>query len=99
MGIEDTGSQVLIRYTLVGDANMDGLVNEDDLGMMQSTGTVWTQGDFNYDGKVDADDFSLFMLGEATSAALGHPVPEPAGMGVCIGLMVISFRRTKVGRF
>lgn len=98
LGIEDTGSQVLIMYTLVGDANMDGLVNGADLAMMQAAGNVWTQGDFNYDGKVNADDYSLFMLGDATSAALGHPVPEPAEIVICISLMLISLRRTKIRR-
>lgn len=86
VGVHDTGTQVIIAYTLVGDANLDGWVNASDLAMMSPTGTTWDQGDFNYDGKVNADDYALFMLGAEISAQLGRPVPEPGTtvLGICL---------------
>jgi GH35 family endo-1,4-beta-xylanase len=93
VGIFDTGSQVQIAYTLVGDANLDGWVNASDLAMIQPGGTTWSQGDFNYDGQVNADDYALFMLGADESAALGRPVPEPAEMLVGLCLMAGLGRR------
>ncbi|HQY88997.1 MAG TPA: PEP-CTERM sorting domain-containing protein, partial [Tepidisphaeraceae bacterium] len=53
---------ILIRNTLLGDANLDGTVNFTDLlALAQSynlTGKNWNQGDFNYsaNGLVNFDD-------------------------------------------
>ncbi|HWB54841.1 MAG TPA: hypothetical protein VG722_11635, partial [Tepidisphaeraceae bacterium] len=96
VGIRDTGQQVLIRYTLIGDANLDGWVNEADWAMIESDGNVWSEGDFNYDGKVNADDMGLFLLGLAESKALGHSVPEPnelAIMLIAIGCLPVRISR------
>lgn len=51
---------VLIKYTVLGDANLNGQVGFDDLVTLarhygQSNAT-WDEGDFNYDGKVGFDD-------------------------------------------
>jgi fibronectin-binding autotransporter adhesin len=70
MGLTTFGGQpvnansVLIRYTLLGDANLDGTVNlADFLALRRSFGTTssanWDQGDFDYDGKVDLNDFLI----------------------------------------
>jgi endo-1,4-beta-xylanase len=99
VGIYDTGSQVNIAYTLVGDANLDGLVNTSDLGLIQPGGTTWSQGDFNYNGVVNADDYALFMLGAEDSTILGRVVPEPVGSVLFTSLAMIALRRTKVRRF
>jgi hypothetical protein len=60
--------QVLVRPTLNGDFNLDGVVNDLDLqvfsGLGQydrpNTNQTWLQGDLNYDGKVDDTDLLLF---------------------------------------
>lgn len=36
---------LLLKYTWIGDANLDGVVNAADLSMMSSSGTTWTSGD------------------------------------------------------
>ncbi|HEX5498317.1 MAG TPA: hypothetical protein VFX03_03785, partial [Thermomicrobiales bacterium] len=56
---------VLVKFTYVGDANLDGKVNIDDYGRIDGnvgqSGTVfgWFNGDFNYDGKINIDDYGL----------------------------------------
>jgi beta-glucanase (GH16 family) len=50
-----------IKYTLLGDANLDGVVNAIDFGILAANFnkgvTGWDQGDFNYDNIVNAIDF------------------------------------------
>ena len=53
-GVAVDNTSVLIRYTWVGDANLDGVVNSADLAMISSNGSTWSTGDFNYDGVVNA---------------------------------------------
>ncbi|HEX4053762.1 MAG TPA: PEP-CTERM sorting domain-containing protein [Tepidisphaeraceae bacterium] len=63
-GISGIGSgQLEVKYTLYGDANLDGSVNSIDFGDLAAnfgkSGKVWDQGDFNYDGVVNSVDFGL----------------------------------------
>jgi autotransporter-associated beta strand protein len=68
--------QIEIKYTLLGDANLDGKVNGTDFAILASNFnqavTSWDQGDFNYDGKVNGTDFaylaSNFNQGASQSA-------------------------------
>ncbi len=58
-----TATDVLVRYTYYGDANLDGVVNaadylKVDAGYVMKT-TGWANGDFNYDGVVDGSDYTL----------------------------------------
>jgi alpha-amylase len=85
----DTTS-VVIKYTYVGDANLDGKVDASDLAMMVPGGTTWTQGDFNYDGVVNSDDFALFALGAAEQQAQLTQAPEPVAFGLIIPLLVTA---------
>jgi hypothetical protein len=58
-----SSGQLEVKYTLYGDANLDGSVNSIDFGDMAAnfgkSGKVWDQGDFNYDGVVNSVDFGL----------------------------------------
>ena len=77
------GSAVLVRYTLSGDANLDGVVDFNDLVRLAqgynttvpSTGSGWYHGDFNYDGGVDFND--LVKLAQNYNSVL--PASEIAG--------------------
>jgi hypothetical protein len=58
--------QIEIRYTLLGDSNLDGKVNGADFAILATnfnksvTGpSGWDQGDFNYDNKINGADFAL----------------------------------------
>ena len=73
-------SQTIFATTWYGDANLDGIVNGDDYGLMLGTITSgtpkvstitggpveWIDGDFNGDGVVNGDDYGL-LLGTITS--------------------------------
>jgi hypothetical protein len=56
-------TDVLIKYTIVGDADLNGVVNAADYLMIDNgfalNLTGWRNGDFNYDGVVNGDDYSL----------------------------------------
>jgi hypothetical protein len=65
LGYMSTGSGTIeVRFTLPGDANLDGAVNVADLGALAtsygtSAGAIWSQGDANGDGAVDVGDLGL----------------------------------------
>ncbi len=58
-----TSTDVLVKYTYFGDANLDGVVNGSDYTLIDNgfnnTLTGWHNGDFNYDGVVNGDDYTL----------------------------------------
>src|ERR1019366_316709 len=62
-GVTTTPSDVLVKYTYFGDANLDGIVNGADYQQIDNGFgahlTGWQNGDFNYDGVIDGSDFSL----------------------------------------
>jgi Passenger-associated-transport-repeat/PEP-CTERM motif len=56
-------TDVLVKYTYYGDANLNGHVDGTDYTMIDTGfgggGTGWQYGDFNYDGHIDGSDYSL----------------------------------------
>jgi hypothetical protein len=61
------GNSVLVRYTKLGDVNLDGSVDFLDLARLAQnynttvsslTDSWWARGDFNYDGVVDFNDLA-----------------------------------------
>ncbi|HEY7119272.1 MAG TPA: dockerin type I domain-containing protein [Tepidisphaeraceae bacterium] len=73
MGESIDATAVLVRCTLVGDANLDGSVNFADLVALAqsyntSSGAAWSHGDFNFDGAVNFSD--LVGLAQNYNAAL-----------------------------
>jgi hypothetical protein len=62
-GIATTSTDVLVKYTYYGDANLDGAVDGSDYTKIDAgfAGhlTGWANGDFNYDGVVDGSDYTL----------------------------------------
>lgn len=81
VGYYDDGSQITIRRTWMGDANLDGVINADDLTLImlgQILGqTSWQWGNFNYDTRIDADDWGDTMLGVAMSNGQSINVEYP----------------------
>jgi hypothetical protein len=68
---------ILIRATRIGDANLDGVVDDNDVTVVgatfgTTTGAVWALGDFDYDGDVDDNDVTLV-------SALYNPGAPPLG--------------------
>jgi hypothetical protein len=96
----------VLRYTTVGDANVDGTVNSMDFGVVaanyNTTGDYWYQGDFNFDGQVNALDFNMVAanFGQVLPSAppdggLAALVPEPAGIGIAIAALATLHRRRR----
>ena len=69
-------NSVLVKYTRVGDVNLDGTVNFNDLLALAqhygNTGANWDQGDLNYDGTVNFNDLLALAqnYGQSTSAVV-----------------------------
>jgi len=74
-----TSGQIEVMYTLLGDANLDHLVNTSDFNIVAANFnqsiTGWDQGDFNYDGLVNTADFNElaanFNQGDSGTASAG----------------------------
>jgi hypothetical protein len=69
-GINTTPNTIELKYTLVGDANLDGSVNTVDLQRLLfafNTPGAWDQGDFNYDGAVNTVDLQGLLFNFNTS--------------------------------
>ena len=101
-GYSLTGQELVLKYTIFGDANLDGKVNALDFNAPASgfgTGSIWTMGDFNYDGAVDSSDFTALATNfnqttPTPAPSLGALVPEPASLALMIvGNMLIVRRR------
>jgi ELWxxDGT repeat protein len=64
LGYLDSPSSTLVKLTLTGDANLDGLLTPDDQALLDRgrarNSSTWSAGDFNYDGQVTDADASLF---------------------------------------
>ena len=84
-----TGPAIVVGYTLVGDANLDGVVNLLDLNALATNfgnpTSTWTGGDFDYNSSVDISDFNALALNfnaslPSSSQALGAIVPEPTAI-------------------
>ena len=102
MGQTVDETTVLVRYTRLGDANLDGTTGIADfsrLGANFNQPGGWAQGDFNLDGTVGIADFSLLGANYNQSAgdafARGGAVPEPTAMGLLAvaGFALVRRRR------
>ena len=76
-----SSGQIEIKYTLYGDADIDGSVTGSDftalVGNLGKSGRVWDQGDFDYDGSVTGSDFTA-LVGNLGKSASGADVVLPA---------------------
>jgi hypothetical protein len=101
------GSSIIVKYTELGDANLDGTVNALDFNALAShfgdPNAIWSDSDFNYDGTVDTQDFVALAgnFGGTMSSApspdlsLGALVPEPGAFGIVAGLVLLARRRKR----
>jgi autotransporter-associated beta strand protein len=76
-----SSGQIEVKYTLLGDANLDGIVSGVDftilVGNLGKAVNSWDQGDFNYDGVVSGTDFTA-LVGNLGKAVNGADVTLPA---------------------
>ncbi len=75
-----SSGQIEVRYTLLGDANLDGVVNGSDFSILAAnfghSVKGWDQGDFDYNGVVNGSDFS------SLAANFGQGVGGPSAVSV-----------------
>src|SRR5665213_1559375 len=63
-GVPVTSADVIDRYTVMADANLDGTVNLTDYRILRNNlnkAGTWGTGDFNYNGTTDTADYSLLQ--------------------------------------
>ena len=87
-------TDVLVRYTYLGDTDLSGSVDASDLSRalqgLSGAGTGWKFGDVNYDGLIDTVDLGRVIaalrgqgapLGDAGGLP-GGAIPEPSSLAV-----------------
>jgi hypothetical protein len=83
-----SNTDVLVKFTYYGDANLDGQVNGSDYSRIDNgylTGaTGWFNGDFNYDGLINGSDYTLIdnafnTQGASLATGIASPTAQIAG--------------------
>jgi hypothetical protein len=68
-------TSILIKFTYVGDVNLDGQITGDDYFAIDTAypqnGHGWSNGDFDYSGTIDGDDYFLI---DSNFPAQGPPL-------------------------
>jgi hypothetical protein len=94
------GASVIAMYTYAGDANLDGLIDGGDYGIIDNNVTIagasgYYNGDFNYDGVIDGGDYGIidnnitaqgapFPVSGSVGLSGVTAIPEPAACGLAI---------------
>jgi hypothetical protein len=107
--VDDT--TVIMAFTRTADANLDGVVNDDDVTIVGATyapgvaGGTWARGDFDYNGFVDDDDVTLLgALYDPSATPIAAPaigsvaaVPEPSTV-ILLGVAMAAWVITAMRR-
>jgi hypothetical protein len=108
-----TSTDVLVKYTYFGDANLDGIVNGSDYTLIDNGFnnklSGWRNGDFNYDGVVNGDDYTLIDNAFNTQGAPLSAIPAemlasdtaqvaPVPEPACVGLIASTAAALFSGR-
>jgi hypothetical protein len=87
---------------LLGDINLDGLVNDEDLSLFEANlfaNTLsWSDGNLNGDGVVDVRDFNLWYSHRYSSSLQTSAVPEPGSLAVVLVLLPSMLRGVRPRR-
>jgi hypothetical protein len=81
-------SDVLVKFTYYGDANLDGKIDGSDYSRIDNGAlnnlTGWYNGDFNYDGVINGSDYTLIdntynAQGASLASEVASPTAQVAG--------------------
>jgi hypothetical protein len=83
------GASTVAMYTYAGDANLDGVIDGGDYGIIDNFAQIpgasgYANGDFNYDGVIDGGDYGII---DNNIQAQGAPFPTSSGS---VGLASVS---------
>jgi len=105
-GFAVLSTDVIVKYTYLGDTNIDGVVDATDLARvlqgLQGLGTGWNFGDVDHDGVVTSFDLGRTLAalrGQGASLGFGAgsgggPIPEPSSLaGVVVAGALLGRRR------
>jgi hypothetical protein len=111
-GSNPAGSDVLVKYTYYGDANLNGKVDGSDYSLIDNgfanstTLSGWYNGDFNYDGVINGSDYTLIdnafnRQGAVFTASIATPAAQIAktSVGNTLGTMPTTFTPTNTSLF
>ena len=78
-----SGASTLVMYTWAGDANLDGVIDGGDYGIIDNNvqlpgASGYFNGDFNYDGTIDGGDYGII---DNNIQAQGAPFPTSGSVG------------------
>jgi len=87
-GVPVDSSTILVKFTYLGDLNLDGCVDDNDVTFFNlfydggiATSHYWNEGDiFGYDGRIDDNDVTI--LGLTYGLGIGSPLGGAATTGV-----------------
>jgi hypothetical protein len=85
-GVAVGANDILVKYTYLGDTDLDGDVDATDLSRalqgLNGGGTGWNFGDVNYDGVVNMLDIGRIV---AAQRGQGSPLGDSTGAGGALG--------------
>jgi len=101
-GLSDT-HETLLTILVCGDGNIDGFIDDDDLGVLLAnwtgaggSGGTWGTGDFDDNGSVSHDDLSLLLSNWTGPPPAGAVVPEPVTFSLlALGGVAVMRRRRR----
>jgi ELWxxDGT repeat protein len=105
-GVAVGASAVLVKYTVYGDVNLDGVVDIADFTLIDAgfigKRTGWANGDLNYDGTVDGSDFTLadnaFNLQLNSAGVAAAPTTAAAGPTAAPAAQVVTAATARAHR-
>lgn len=99
MGQTVDANDVVVRYTVAGDADLNAIVNLSDFARLASSFNTtgdWIKGDFNYDSLINISDFAILAANFNQPLPGDLPrstIPEPACAAVLGGMLILVRRR------
>jgi hypothetical protein len=106
-----TGASTVAMYTYAGDANLDGVIDGGDYGIIDNFAQIpgadsYFNGDFNYDGVIDGGDYGIidnniqaqgapFPTGGSVGLSGVTAIPEPSACGFAIFTAAAALARRR----
>jgi hypothetical protein len=97
-GFNTVSNSVELKYTMAGDANLDGVANSTDYSRLvanykitpPAAGFAWDQGDFNFDRSVQFSDFAILAANYNVALSSITPAVVTANAAITPGLSAIN---------